>query len=363
MNICVIGAGNSGCAHAFKLAEAGHNVSLLKTSHAVHDDNFEEVKKNSGIWAIDNTKGGIKSFQKISQITRDYKDALSEAEMILVLVQTGQHEVVANTIAPFIHDKIKVIVIIPGNLGSVYFRQAIKKNHLIFIEGESTPYDARIIELGLVNILFKNVRNAVSVYPFERKIEGLEYVKNIADTYGYFRKNTIDSALHNPNLIVHTVGTIMSANRIEFTKGEFWMYREAFTPSIWRLINQLDKEKNDVIERFGGDRISYLDACKFRNEADLEKDSLSVFNSYAQDGGPKGPATIYSRYLFEDVANGLVLLKSLASKVNINTPICNALITIASALVDENFEKIGRTIESLHLDHLSEEELISFFNK
>jgi opine dehydrogenase len=154
----------------------------------------------------------------------------------------------------------------------------------------------------------------------------------------------------------------MSANRIEYTKGEFWMYREAFTPSIWNLIKQLDKEKNDVIEKFGGERINYLDACKFRNESDLSKDSLSVFNSYAEDGGPKGPATIYGRYLFEDVANGLVLLKSLGKKVGIDTPICDALITIASALVNEDFEQNGHTLKNLHLDHLSAEELISFFN-
>jgi opine dehydrogenase len=43
MKIAIIGAGNAGCAHAFKFAEAGHVVNLIKTSHAMHDENFNQM--------------------------------------------------------------------------------------------------------------------------------------------------------------------------------------------------------------------------------------------------------------------------------------------------------------------------------
>ena len=39
MNIAILGAGNSGCALAADYAARGHEVTLIKTSHSLHDDN------------------------------------------------------------------------------------------------------------------------------------------------------------------------------------------------------------------------------------------------------------------------------------------------------------------------------------
>ena len=60
MKITIIGCGNSGCAHAFKLSENGHSVTLLKTSHAMHDENFDIILKNGGICVIDNRNNNKK---------------------------------------------------------------------------------------------------------------------------------------------------------------------------------------------------------------------------------------------------------------------------------------------------------------
>lgn len=305
MIVTIVGAGNAGCAHAFKFSEKGFQVRLLKTSHAMHDENFEKILKQNGIWGVDNTNNGKRSFQKLNIITRNPEDALPNADIIIVMTQSLNHRNVYNIIAPYLNLKNKLLLLIPGNLGSLYFKDVCNKNNIILSEGESTPFDARIVNLGEVQILFENTRNAVSFLPKKNASDGLSILNNLCDTYKYYRNNIIESALHNPNLIVHTVGTIMSANRIELMKGEFWMYKESFSDSIWNLIRKLDEEKNKTIEAYGGQGLSYLDACKFRNEIDLSKDSLCVFESYAEKGGPKGPSSIHTRYLLEDVPNGL----------------------------------------------------------
>src|SRR5690606_18361875 len=133
-----------------------------------------------------------------------------------------------------------------------------------------------------------NARNAIGVYPSTAKDQVLSICQNLVDTYVSTRTNVIESALHNPNLIVHTIGAIMSASRIEFSQGEFWMYKEGFTPSIWNLINKLDAEKNSVIKFYGGCPSAYVEECKFRNEVDLNVDAMAVFKMYAEKGGPKG---------------------------------------------------------------------------
>jgi opine dehydrogenase len=362
MNIAIIGAGNAGCAHAFKFSEAGHQISLVKTSHSLHEKNFEKIQEQKGIWAIDSSNGNKKSFQKLHLITRDIDEGLKDADIVIIMTQSLQHDSIAQLVAPRLRSNTKVVFIIPGNLGSLFFYWKLKGKDIILAEGESTPFDARIMEPGIVNILFKNVRNAVAFLPVSRKDEGMKYISQLTDTYGYYRNNIVESALHNPNLVVHTIGVIMSANRIELMKGEFWMYKEAFTPSIWNLVEQLDNEKNDVIEKSKGERISYLDACKFRNEKDLSVDALSVFRSYAEHGGPKGPESLNTRYLYEDVPMGLGTLSLLGKYADVATKLTDSLITIASFLVKKKFYEQARTLEDFGLRDISFDDFVKFIN-
>lgn len=198
---------------------------------------------------------------KPSLITRDIEAGLKDAEAVMILTQSLQHRELAKRIGPLLKDG-QIVFLIPGNMGSTQFANYTKGKHIIYVEGESTPYDARIIAPGKVEILFKNVRNAVSFLHKEDE-QYLPTVTALFGTHKYLRSNIIESTLHNPNMVVHTIGAIMSASRIEYANGEFWMYREAFSPSIWNLIELLDLEKIQVIKAFKGEHaISYLDACK-----------------------------------------------------------------------------------------------------
>lgn len=342
MKVSILGAGNSGCAHAAKLVQNGHEVVLVKTSKSLHEENFVLMQKLQGILMHDEVSG--ESFFAHFKVTRNVQEAIGWADMILVLTQSLQHRVLAEKYAQYMKEG-QIVVIIPGNLGALWFEKYAPKG-VIFVEGESTPYDARIVEPGNVHILFKNARNAVAVLGnHAEKQEILNKIDTLFNSHKFLRSNVIESALHNPNMIVHTIGAIMSASRIEMMKGEFWMYRESFSPSIWNLVNQLDKEKNTVIDAYGGAPLSYLDACKWRNEEDLSQDSMSVFKEYAQHGGPKGPASLNTRFVYEDVPMGLGQLEILASAAGIDVPITTSLITIASSLLNTDYRKIAE-IES-----------------
>lgn len=345
-NITIVGAGNSGCAHACVLSMAGHNVRILKTSHTLHDENFERIALAGGIECIDNTNN-TEHFVKIDTITRDLDRAFQNTDYVLVLTQSLQHKSIAGRIAPHIQN-IKGLLIVPGNMGSMYFRPLLPASVLV-AEGESTIIDARINAPGAVTLLFRNVRNALSFNPSSDTSRGFEEFRALIPNYTGTRANVVETAMHNPNLIVHTIGTIMSASRIEMTHGEFWMYRESFSPSVWNIVEALDAEKNAVIAAYGGTPQPYLECCKWRNEESLDVDAKEVFNNYAYNGAPKGPVSLRNRYIEEDVPNGLCLLQSLARAAGIATPMADSLITLAGALLKTDFSKIARTTAALGL--------------
>ena len=61
----------------------------------------------------------------------------------------------------------------------------------------------------------------------------------------------------------------------------------------------------------------------------------------------KGPLSAEDRYLTEDVPQGLVLLESLGQYLGVATPVCTALIELASAALGRDLRQTGRTLARL----------------
>lgn len=377
MNITIIGAGNAGSACAFMAAEAGHNVRLLKTSNRItHDDHFETMVKNKGIYCIDNTKTGHftdsaddaeKQFQSLEMITRDPKKAIEGANVVMIFIQTTYHPALAERIAKYFQDD-QLVILIPGYAGSIFYKKFCNNNP-IFAEGESTPNDARVVEPGTVKVLFKNARNSLSFFPATRTDEGMAIAARLFPAYNIetnnVRKHIFESAMHNPNIIVHTIGLYVMYPMLEYCAKHHpdevpYMYRDALsTKMAWLMIDKLDGEKMAVLSALGCEKIPYLNACLFRNEEDLSQDPREVFESY-KISSPPGPYSFNNRYVTEDVPMGLVLLSSLGEKLGIDMPECNRLIEMCGGILARDFFAEGRTLKSLGLADLTKDELLHY---
>lgn len=96
-----------------------------------------------------------------------------------------------------------------------------------------------------------------------------------------------------------------------------------------------------------------VEACKFRNSLDEQRDAKAVFFAYAaMPERAKGPLSVRSRYITEDVPQGLGLLESLGAALEVPTPVCSSLIEIASAALGCDLRAQGRTIERLGRDNI-----------
>lgn len=343
MRITIIGCGNSGLVHAAKLIEQNVEVALLKTSSAANGKFFELMQQEEGFNVKDETNHGRMFFAKPAFITRDVEKAVSFADIIMVMTTTLCHEDVAKLIAPYVKDN-QLIVLIPGYMGSLIFKKYILKN-VVYSEWETTAYNGRIMDL-YVRITFYNPRNAISVLPVSQSERVLSLFTSLFENTRYLRQHILESAMHNPNMIVHPIGMLFSAARIEHSRGEFWMYKEAFTPSILKVIHDFDRQKNSLLETFGCEPLNYFDAAKWRNECDLNKDAMEVFRSFS-NAANKGPAMVNHRYLNEDVPVGLGLFSSLGKAVGTDTSIADAIITLTSSLLQKNLRREARTIQYL----------------
>lgn len=348
MNIAVLGAGNSGCALAADYAARGHEVTLIKTSHSLHDDNFSHLCAAGGRMRIH--EFGTDTDCVIAHLSRDAADVRGK-DIVLLCTQTGYHHDVLRRVVPFLTAG-QTLLMIPGYLSTAYALGLHPADGIIFAEAESNFIDGRICAPGEFQVGFRNVRNPIGVYPHS----ALPAAKAVLDRLGtpfVYLKSVAEAALHNPNMIVHTVGAIMTIPRIEGTNGEYCMYHEAFTPSVWNLLEALDGEKMRVLERLGCEGVPYVEACKFRNSLDEQRDAKAVFFAYAaMPERAKGPLSVRSRYITEDVPQGLGLLESLGAALEVPTPVCSSLIEIASAALGCDLRAQGRTIERLGRDNI-----------
>lgn len=344
MNITVIGCGNAGLIHAAKMIERGFKVGILKTSNVTNEDFFSLIKKEGGYNVKDETNGGNRFWVKPEFITKDVEKAVGFADIIFITTTTLQHESVAKLIAPYVRDG-QLIVIIPGYMGSLIFKRYIKKD-VVYSEWETTAYNGRIMDSLYVRITFYNPRNAISVLPIKEKDSVLDMLSKLFLNTKYLRKNILESAFHNPNLIVHTMGMLFSAARIEYSNGEFWMYREAFTKSVINAIKAFDVQKNNLLKKFDCESLDYFEAAKWRNEEDLTRDAMAVFKSFAESSN-KGPSFLEHRYLLEDVPMGLCLFSSIGKVMDVDTSIADSIITLTGALLNRDFHIKGRSIQYL----------------
>ncbi|MBQ6066601.1 MAG: NAD/NADP octopine/nopaline dehydrogenase family protein [Clostridia bacterium] len=348
MKIAVLGAGNAGTALAAALSRNGHEVTLVKTSRAAHEEEFAFLAACGGRVTL--TENGAQTTAAIACVTRELS-CVRGKDLIVFCVRSDHHEDLILRVAPFLSDG-QLLLFIPGYLSTAYVLKHCQRDVTV-AEAQSAFLDCRLTAPGEIAVGFRNVRDPVGVFPAERKADAAAVLDQMGFPLTYCR-SVLEAALHNPNMIVHPVGALLSLPRIESGDRDFCLYHEAFTPSVWRVLEALDAEKRAVLSALGLPPVSYTAACKYRNTLDGTADGKRVFFDYAaMPVRAKGPFSAEHRYLTEDVPQGLALLESLGGLLGVPTPVCTSLIALASAALGRDLRSDARTVEGLGPDNVA----------
>ena len=132
MKITILGAGNMGCANAADLTLKGHEVTLVKTSHSMHNETFDYVCAHNNeitLW-----QEGEEQTARIHAVTTDLS-SVATADLVYITTQTNVHEQLIQRIAPLLR-KGQVVLISPGYFSTAYFLKHCPDKDLTIIEGE-----------------------------------------------------------------------------------------------------------------------------------------------------------------------------------------------------------------------------------
>jgi opine dehydrogenase len=266
----------------------------------------------------------------------------------MVATQALTHTRVAHAIAPLVRSG-QVIILWPGSGGTLEFRRIFDelgvKADVLLSEAATFPYCCRRLEgPGTVNIhRIDGPRNQVAALPASCTTALMAALKGVYDTVVPAR-SILEPALYNPNIIVHPAGALFNMGRIEHSKGEFWMYKEGITPSVKKIINGMDRERQAIMAALGYPPMTYEQV--FHDLFNMSVAEFAVASS-------QGPFSMQDRYVTEDVPMGVTLTASLGRKLGIPTPTYDSIIHVASLVNETDYYRTGRNLANLKLDGLS----------
>lgn len=356
MKVAVIGAGNGGCATAIDMMLRGIDVTLCSAYYPAH---LKDILKMGGI-----EYSGIfgDGFLKI-KVTTSIKDAIEPVDIIIITVPSTMHEFYGSLIAPYLQNNH--IIFLNGCTvgGALHIANILRKSGIhrpIVCETDILRYICRL--QGTTHIkIYHQIKNLLfASFPAKYNNELYEIFKELYPGLVVV-ENVMVTSLSNLNAIIHPVGAILNAGWIEFTKGDFFFYSQGITKAVSHIIEQIDKERLNILKKMDLNQIGILEHLKRIGFLNTNKKS---FYEAIQASEPvkliKSPTRLNHRYLSEDIGYGLVPMAYIAKEIHVSTPAIESLINLACLLNQVNYWSVGLKADELGIKSFSIEKLKRF---
>lgn len=341
-SLFVCGAGHQGLSMAAHLALSGIKVNLWNR-------NPDHIKKIIDTHII-HCSGVISGDAIISRASSKIEDTVDD--LVMVTTPSTAHRDIAKELAPYVHRNM-VIILNPGRtFGAIEFAEELKncgvKELPHIAETQTIVYTCR-----------KTGDNSARIYALKKNV-GIAAIRGCSIDYILSRLPTClrnlfvkyDSvaltSFSNVGMILHCAPVMMNIGWIESEKVAFKYYYDGISRSVASYLEKMDQE-----------RIAVAKACGFKIESVREW----LYRCYAVSGDTlydcirnnvaykeiDAPPTIFTRYIYEDVPNGLVPVETMGIEYGIRTPNISTIINLACSVMDTDYRAIGRRFTSEQL--------------
>lgn len=348
MRVAVMGGGNASHAIAADLTLKGLTVNMFEmprfAEHVRHVLDKQEIE-------FEGVSG--EGVARLNLVTTDVGEAVDGVEIIFIPLPGFAVGPYAKLLAPFLEEGQSVLIV-PGTLGSLEFRRGIWENgcrkRVVVAETGGMPFAARVVAPGRVKIFHIREILALATIP-GRDVSSLH--GKVGDLYPFEpRETVIEPAFGHLTPLLHPLGCLLNAGRIERSHGDFYMYEEGMTSSVVRVMEALDRERLAIGGKLG---IDLPTGVEMMVESGYGPDGTlwETINGSASLTAIKGPESLSSRYVTEDIPYGLVAWASIGDVVGVDTPIMDAAVEIGGAIMGSNCWREGRNLASMGLQGLT----------
>jgi opine dehydrogenase len=352
--VAILGAGNGGCAAAADLTNRGFAVHLFSRNRAT----LQPILDRGGLELTGVVGEG---FMKLARITDRIDEAVAGTDLIMTATPILAFDYFAKILAPHIR-KGQILFFNPGQAGGgLYFHRCLRLAGGPPVRSVETPtltYGTRIPEPGKTWIKTQ-VRNLpCGAFPAKDQDELLAVIRQL---YPVLEPavNVLETALYDVNAVEHPPGVVCNAGWIEHTKGDFCFYVEGLSPSVARVVEDVDVERLNIIRALNartgmGIHLETFVEYFYRLGYTTVPPSGPGSVCRQQQGSPgnkvtKAPDTLDHRYMHEGIGYGLVPWREIARALGVPTPLMDSIIRLASSLMGQDYFHTGLTLEKMGL--------------
>ncbi|HPU01734.1 MAG: NAD/NADP octopine/nopaline dehydrogenase [Firmicutes bacterium] len=320
----------------------------------------------------------------MEMVTEDVAEAVKGAGIIVVATPALGHRPFFEKLIPALEDG-QVIHIFPDNFGSLLLRKMMREagcqKDVIVGGWSSSTYGSRVVIKGgvimpQVRVYYRAITLRGAAMPDKDTpafIESSRYLPSMdAVTHGdgpVAGDTVLDIGFSNVNPVLHCPGTLLGLGTMENwgviygkDKYEFSIYSHAYCPSIARVQYAFYKEVCAVAEAIGVGIQQYDEDDFFSRESILGqeymgKDYKIPFDQHDYIQYGTGPFTVENRYITEDIPVGCNVYHQLGKAFGVKTPVIDAMINIASAILQRDFYATGYSLDYLGIGGMNKEEL------
>ena len=352
----IIGAGAGGQSMAAILTQKGYSVKL-------YDNDLDRIEGLNRLKSISVT-GKIEATGFPEVVSAEIASVMEDVDSIMVVTTTDAHKDVAKRIAPYLVEG-QTILLNPGHVfgalefSQILFKECGVKKRLVIGEASDLMYACRLPENG--KPFHSGIKKTTEVATLPAKDVGT-LLEVLGEAFPNLvpMKNIFETGLEGGGAMLHPIPSFMNINKIDSNES-FDYYMEGVTPSIAKLILSADSERLAVCNALGLEVPSLVDSLKKTYNLSFD-DLYELIQHNKPYGGVKSPSSVNHRFMVEDVTSGIVPLASIGKQLNVETPILNAFIDIASVISGKDFWLEGRTVDKLDMDGKTLEEIMQMIS-
>ena len=325
--VLVCGAGHQGLSMAAHLALNGVQVNLWNRSKS----NIENIIKTKTI----HCDGTVCGNAKLNAVSSDISDVISN--FIMVATPSTAHRDIAKLLAPFVNDKM-IVILNPGRtFGAIDFYNELKNlgvnNFPIIAETQTIIYTCRKTDSESANIIA--FKNNVKLAALKQRIpQCLDKYFSYCDSVGF-------TSFSNVGMILHCAPVLMNIGWIESNKVDFKYYYDGISTTIASFCEKLDSERIEIALKCGFEVDTVIEWLKKSYDI-AGNDLYQCLQNNEAYRFIDAPPSLNTRYLYEDISNGLVPIEYIGKSLNIHTKAISTIIDLACMTVSYDFRKYGR---------------------